>query len=188
MPEDDPSSQLMEEGHLRGVFHRLTVQDHRLLDALARRAAPQWVDRGFRLVTGAGGAVLTVGLSLVLIAVPGTRRLGLVAGMANLFSHLAVQTLKRMVVRARPSTRWPHVTALAAIPDQYSFPSGHAAAAMSVATPALLVEPLAGIPAMVLAFLVGASRVYLRVHYVTDVVVGQALGVAAAVLVHLSLS
>lgn len=176
-----------EEGYLRAVFHRLAVRDHRLLDALARREAPSWLDRGFRLVTHAGGATATVGLSLLLIALPATRHLGLVAGTANLLSHLAVQALKRVVVRARPSQRWPHVTALAAIPDNFSFPSGHAAAAMSLAMATMSLEPLAGIPALLGAFLVGASRVYLRVHYVTDVVVGQALGAGAALLVQVSL-
>jgi undecaprenyl-diphosphatase len=170
------------------MFHRLTVHDHRLLDALARREAPRWCDRGFRLLTHAGGASITVGISLALLLIPATRHLGLVVGIANLISHLAVQVLKRAVVRPRPSTILPEVTALAELPDHFSFPSGHAAAAMSLAMGTLLTEPLIGIPAMVVAFLVGASRVYLRVHYVTDVVVGQTLGAAAALLVHLSLA
>jgi membrane-associated phospholipid phosphatase len=58
---------------------------------------------------------------------------------------------------------------------------------MSLAMATLSLEPLAGIPALLGAFLVGASRVYLRVHYVTDVVVGQALGAGAALLVQVSL-
>jgi undecaprenyl-diphosphatase len=117
-----------------------------------------------------------------------TRHLGCVTGVANLLSHFVVQTLKRAVVRARPSTMQPHVTALAVIPDHFSFPSGHACAAMSVAVPALLAVPAIGAPALALAFAVGASRVYLRVHYATDVLVGQALGAAAAVVVHFTLS
>jgi undecaprenyl-diphosphatase len=178
---------MVEEGHLRGVLDRITIHDHRWLDALSRHEARPWADLGFRIVTLLGGAVVTVGITLVLIAVPATRHLGLVVGLANLGSHLAVQALKRLIVRPRPTTRWPHVTALAAIPDDFSFPSGHACAAMALATATLLLEPPAGIPAMALAFLVGASRVYLRVHYVTDVVVGQALGAGAALITALSL-
>jgi undecaprenyl-diphosphatase len=127
-----------------------------------------------------------VGLSVLLIVIPSTRHLGCVAGMANLLSHLMVQALKRTVVRPRPSTMLPHVTALVELPDHFSFPSGHACAAMSLAVATLLSAPLAGGPALVLAAAVGASRIYLRVHYVTDVVVGQALGAAAALAVHLS--
>lgn len=170
------------------MFHRLTAHDHRLLDAIARREAPRWCDRAFRLVTHAGGARITVGVSLALLFIPGTRHLGLVTGLANLLSHLLVQALKRTVVRPRPSIGLSGVTALAELPDHFSFPSGHAAAAMAIAMGVLLDQSTIGVAAMVLAFLVGASRVYLRVHYVTDVVVGQALGATAALLCHLSLS
>lgn len=156
--------------------------------SLAARAAPSWVDRGLRLVTHAGGATVTVALCLMLLALPSTRHLGLAAGMANLLSHLAVQALKRTVVRRRPTVALPHLTALAELPDHLSFPSGHSAAAMAIAASICLTEPLAGIPAVALALLVGASRVYLRVHYLTDVVVGQFLGATTAVLVTQSLS
>jgi undecaprenyl-diphosphatase len=158
------------------------------MDALTRREAPRWIDRGLRLVTHAGGATASIAISLLLLLNPGTRHLGLVAALANLFSHLLVQGLKRTVSRPRPSAVLPQVTALAAIPDHYSLPSGHACAAMALATSVLLAEPVIGIGALIVAALVGASRVYLRVHYPTDVVVGQALGAGTAVLVHVSLS
>ena len=170
------------------MLHRLTTRDQRWIDALSQREAPSWLDRGFRLVTHAGGASLTIGLTLVLLLIPSTRHLGTVAAVANLLSHLMVQALKRAVVRPRPSTRLPHVAALADIPDHFSMPSGHACAAMSLGVAVLCWQPWIGVPALLLAFAVGASRVYLRVHYPTDVVVGQVLGAAAATLVHLSLS
>jgi undecaprenyl-diphosphatase len=173
---------------LQQLFHRLGTHDQRLMASLAARAAPRWLDRGFRLITHAGGASFTVVLCLTLIALPSTRHLGLVAGMANLLSHLTVQLLKRAVVRRRPTEALPHLAALADLPDHYSFPSGHSCAAMAVAVPVLLADPLAGLLAVALALLVGASRVYLRVHYVTDVVVGQMLGASVAVLAVLSLA
>ena len=154
---------------------------------LAAREAPPWVDRGLRLVTHAGGATATVTLCLALLLVPATRDLGLVAGLANLLSHLLVQALKRAVVRRRPSVTLPHVAALASLPDHFSFPSGHACSAMAVAVPILLAVPIAGLPMLLLALAVGTSRVYLRVHYVTDVVVGQMLGATTALLVAQSL-
>jgi undecaprenyl-diphosphatase len=170
------------------MMHRLTDRDHRWIGALARREAPPWIDRGLRLVTHAGGATFTIGLSLLLVLIPSTRHLGFVAGLANLFSHLLVHALKRTVVRPRPSALLPHITALAKLPDHFSFPSGHAAASMSLAMAVLLLSPVVGTVALLLAFAVGASRVYLRVHYVTDVVAGQAIGAAAALLVQLSLA
>lgn len=188
MAQGDSPSRMDEEDYLRTMLHRLTVRDHRWIDALSRREAPRWIDRGFRLMTHGGGATFTIGLTILLLLIPTTRELGRVAAVANLLSHLLVQALKRTVVRPRPSTRMPNVTALADIPDQCSMPSGHACAAMSLAFATLWSLPAAGLPALALAVVIGASRVYLRVHYVTDVVVGQALGAAVATVVHLSLS
>jgi undecaprenyl-diphosphatase len=164
------------------------MQDERLLAALALREAPRWLDWILRVSTHAGSAVVTIGASLALLAASPTRRLGLMTGMANLLSHLVVQGLKRTVIRRRPAVRQPYIPALASSPDHYSFPSGHACAAMAVALPVLLDTPTAGLPLLGIALTVGASRVYLRVHYVTDVVVGQILGAVTALLVALSLS
>jgi undecaprenyl-diphosphatase len=156
--------------------------------ALAEREAPAWIDRSLRVVSHTGGGVFTVGLCLVLLLLPETRHLGAVAGGANLISHLLVQALKRTVVRRRPTVALPGIDALIGLPDHYSFPSGHACSAMAVAVSILAAEPLVGVPAMILALGVGISRIYLRVHYVTDVVVGQLLGATTALLVTQRLS
>jgi len=58
---------------------------------------------------------------------------------------------------------------------------------MTLAVTAICDHPLSGLPALGLALLVGASRVYLRVHYVTDVVVGQLVGAVTAAVVSLAL-
>lgn len=150
--------------------------------ALAEREAPAWIDRGLRLVTHAGGAAATVTACIVLLLIPATRHLGAVAGLANLISHLLVQALKRTVVRHRPTITLPHIPALTPFPDHFSFPSGHSCSAMAVAVPILLEEPLVGLPVLMLALAVGISRFYLRVHYLTDVVVGQMLGATTALL------
>lgn len=151
--------------------------------ALAEREAPAWIDRSLRLVTHAGGATATVSLCILLLLIPATRHLGAVAGFANLISHLLVQALKRTVVRSRPTIALPHLAPLTPFPDHFSFPSGHSCSAMAVAIPILLEGPLIGLPVLMLALAVGVSRFYLRVHYLTDVVVGQMLGATTALLV-----
>jgi undecaprenyl-diphosphatase len=93
-------------------------------------------------------------------------------------SHVGVQIMKRTVVRSRPSVHGDHA-ALVAEPDRFSFPSGHAAAAMSLALVYGLTFPALLLPLLAMAILVGFSRVRLAVHYPGDVLFGQLLAAAA---------
>jgi undecaprenyl-diphosphatase len=144
---------------------------------LASRRVPPWLDRAFRALTHLGGATATIAIGLLLAAFPATRLIGLTALIANTLSHTAAQILKRRFVRRRPHLVVTALRPLIPIPDAYSFPSGHSAAAVSVALSIALNLSLAiAVPVLALALLVAASRVYLRVHFVTDVVMGSLLG------------
>ena len=96
-------------------------------------------------------------------------------------SHLGVQLIKRTVSRPRPSRRetW---ASLVREPDKFSFPSGHSTAAMAVASAYALAFPELALPLVALAVLVGASRVFLGVHYPGDVLIGQLIAVATALM------
>ena len=123
----------------------------------------------------------TIGIGLALCLAGGhLAEIGRAALLANALSHLAVQILKRTVVRARPCDANGVPLALIDVPDPFSFPSGHIAASMAVAvTVAHAHPPLAPI-AIPAAALIGYSRVRLRVHHRVDVVAGAALGLAGA--------
>ncbi|MEO8199406.1 MAG: phosphatase PAP2 family protein [Gemmatimonadota bacterium] len=154
---------------------------------LSRRQVPRWVDGSLRIVTHLGGGGLSIAICLSFLAIPTCRHVGVLAALANLLSHFVVQLLKRTVVRSRPSIRLQHVVPLAALPDPWSFPSGHGCAAAAIGMTIALEWPIVTVPVLGLAAIVGASRVYLRIHYPTDVVVGQLIGGITALLVRLML-
>ena len=130
-----------------------------------------------RWLTHLGGARATIGAGLGLIAF-GDRAVGLAVIVALTLSHVAVQILKRAVARPRPCDANGRPLALVDLPDPFSFPSGHAAAATAVAGALSLAHPLAAPIVVPLAVLIAYSRVALRVHHIGDVIAGVALGAA----------
>lgn len=91
--------------------------------------------------------------------------------------------LKNLVARPRPCWIDPSVSLLIAVPRDFSFPSGHTLASAISATVLTLTDRRFAIPAIPLALLIGFSRLYLFVHFPSDVFFSLFLGVAIGVLV-----
>ncbi len=160
----------------------LDAHDRALGARLAAAARAPWALAAWRAVTHAGGATA---VTLVLLAMLGAggaaRAAGWRATAVVLLSHAAVQLVKRRVCRPRPALGAGCVARVGE-PDAFSFPSGHSAAAMGVALGLAALAPAWAGAFVALAMLVGLSRVVLGVHYVGDVLAGQALALAAAAL------
>jgi undecaprenyl-diphosphatase len=88
--------------------------------------------------------------------------------------------LKHAFARPRPPLVDPAVHPLVTVPHSYSMPSGHATTAFAAALAVGLVHPRLLKPLVALAALVAVSRVWLGVHYLSDVLAGAALGTAVA--------
>lgn len=85
--------------------------------------------------------------------------------------------LEPLVARPRPCDVDAAVQLLVARPTDFSFPSGHAAAAFATTSVLFLARSRWRIPAVILASLIAFSRLYLFVHYPTDVLGGALLGI-----------
>jgi undecaprenyl-diphosphatase len=105
------------------------------------------------------------------------------AGAALLAASLLSDQLKELAGRVRPSLADHGLSALVAVPGDASFPSGHATSAFAAAGVVAALHPRLRVPVLALAALVALSRVYLGVHYPSDVIVGAALGLAIAAVV-----
>jgi undecaprenyl-diphosphatase len=89
--------------------------------------------------------------------------------------------LKNAVLRIRPYERTEELDILCRPPKDYSFPSGHTAISFAAASYIFADgHPKSGAVALVYAGLVGLSRLYIGVHYPSDVLAGAAIGTACA--------
>ena len=90
--------------------------------------------------------------------------------------------IKPIFNRTRPYLANDDLILLIGAPMGSSFPSGHSISSFASATALFLRKKSAGIVALVFAFMIAFSRVFLFVHYFTDVLAGALLGILTAVL------
>jgi undecaprenyl-diphosphatase len=164
------------------MFESVLHVDRALFRAVAAVHSPA-ADVLMVLATEIGrtGAVFLV-LGLLAVAVrrsraPGFAQLALAIGLAGLVNdHL----VKPLAARDRPFVGQADVRVLGVRPDTHSFTSGHAALAAAGAAGLSAMWPAARTFAWILAALVAVSRVYVGVHYPSDVIVGFLIGLMVA--------
>lgn len=126
---------------------------------------------------GDGGA-LWIALALVLLLFPKTRRTGAAVALGLLLETLCCNgILKPLVARVRPYEVAPPAALLVPPLADFSFPSGHTGAAFAAASGLYFSKSPLWPPAAVLSVLMAFSRMYLYVHYPTDVAGGILLGI-----------
>lgn len=123
-------------------------------------------------------------ISGVLMLFPKTRKIGAASLAALLGSYLINNLwLKNLIARGRPFDCIPGLIPLIHKPEDFSFPSGHTGSSFAAAWVFYRNLPRRyGIPALILACLIGFSRLYLGVHYPSDVLAGMLIGIGIAYL------
>ncbi|MEG2378003.1 MAG: phosphatase PAP2 family protein [Clostridia bacterium] len=129
------------------------------------------------------GGFLWLIIALILILIPKQRKNGLFLllslGLALIIGSFII---KPLVARARPFLSNEAFHLLITAPRDFSFPSGHTLTSFAAAVTLFRVHRAAGISALVFAALVAFSRMYLYVHFPSDVLVGLILGISIGVL------
>ena len=127
-----------------------------------------------------------IAFTLILLLCRRTRKAGLAMAIA-LISYLVAGDfiLKPLFARPRPCDVNTAVTILVKRPHGHSFPSGHTASAFAAAFALWLQNRKLGVPALVLAAFIAFTRLYLYVHFPTDILGGVVLGLALGALASL---
>lgn len=134
----------------------------------------------FITTLGNSGAVW-IALAAVLLIIPKTRPVGVAVALALILDLITCNLMiKPLVARTRPYEINTAVELLINKPHDYSFPSGHSAASFAAASAMFFAgtKPRLWVPAVVLGALIAFSRLYLYVHFPTDVLGGIVLGIA----------
>lgn len=136
---------------------------------------------------GNGGAVWVV-TGIIMLFFHKTRKAGITLLLSLLIGWLlSTLMLKNLIARERPFNTFGATLNLDnllinAPSDRFSFPSGHTLSSFSASVVLLLVDKKIGIPALILAVLIAFSRMYLYVHFPTDIIGGIVLGIVFAVI------
>ena len=160
-----------------------------ILDWIQETMQCTFLDKTMPVVTLFGdGGVFWIGIAVLLLFFAKYRKTGFSMGMALVLGLVVCNiTLKPLVARIRPydfqlQEFGREISLLISAQHDFSFPSGHTIASFEACTVLLLHDKRMGIPATVLAILIAFSRLYLYVHYPTDVLVSLVLGIAFGLL------
>ena len=173
-----------------------TSFDLPILEWIQENVANGFLEFLMPIITIFGDAgIFWIACAAVMLIFPKTRKTGLAMGVALVMGLLGCNIcLKPLVARMRPLVYEVEKLGNSAAdllhsgqllvgkPSDFSFPSGHTIASFEAAGVLMLNNKKLGIPALVLAILIAFSRMYLFVHYPTDVLVSVVLGTLFAIL------
>ena len=159
-----------------------------ILDWIQANLKSDLLDTVMPIITLFGdGGVFWIVIAVLLLCIPKTRKIGLGMGFALLMGLVVCNiTLKPLVGRIRPYDLQEQLgVTIPLLTDRmhdYSFPSGHTIASFEASVVLLKNNKWMGIPAVILAVLIAFSRLYLYVHYPTDVIFSVFAGILFAFL------
>lgn len=165
------------------VLMNLAMLDGNLLLWIQEYVRQEWMTPFWTFVTSLGDVGwFWIAVSVLLLIPKSTRKVGVMAlisiGIGALITNVA---LKNLVARTRPYEVIEGLHLLIEPQSDFSFPSGHSCASFAAAMVYYRMFPKKyGVPAVVLAALIACSRLYVGVHYPSDVVVGVCIGVFSA--------
>ena len=152
---------------------------------LQEHVRTEWLTYIMKFFSFLGDAgILAIITCFVLLIIKKTRVTGITASLSLVINTIIVNIIiKPLAARPRPYDTFENLTILVRPLRDYSFPSGHSSASFAVAAVMLMLMPKKyGIPAVIVASLIAFSRLYVGVHYPTDVLTGILIGFITALI------
>lgn len=145
-----------------------------------------WLDSAmvfFSSLANHGEVWLAIGL--VFLCFAKTRKIGIAMLISITLSFIAGNLiLKNLIARSRPCWIDTGIELLIINPGDYSFPSGHTLVGFTSSVSIFLQQKKWGAAAFILASIIAFSRLYLFVHFPTDILGGIVLGTVVSFLVY----
>ncbi|MGM0499917.1 MAG: phosphatase PAP2 family protein [Bacillota bacterium] len=166
--------------------NRLIAADNQIFYYFQSKLKNSLIDKFFILITHLGGRhFLTLLTLFFIISKPNINpMLGWELAAVLISSHLFVHVLKRLINRKRPYKRLADVEYLIEPFESYSFPSGHTTASFAAAVTLSFTLSQLSILFIFTALTVGVSRIYLGVHYPSDILIGIIIALVFSVTIH----
>ena len=162
----------------RTLLSFIERRDYRLMRRVNHWRAPRWVRYGSLMATRLGDGWLWYALAPMILAFGGDLRYRALAtaSFAALTGILVFKGVKSVSHRRRPCDQEPHCWCTILPPDQFSFPSGHTITAFAIALSLGHLYPQIEPALLLMAASIGASRVLLGMHFLSDVLAGAVFG------------
>lgn len=170
---------------LQKIFEALAIAEGNLLLLIQEYLRYPIVDDVMLFITKLGDkGIIWIVLGIIFLIPRKTRRAALLSLLALVCAHLLCnEVLKDYVGRIRPYEVVTGLTSLIGPQSDYSFPSGHAMTSFAAAVVFFRHQRRRlGVPMLTLAILIAVSRLYIGVHYPSDVIIGAVLGTIIAAI------
>jgi len=167
---------------MRHLLMKLYTWERHLFQWINGRLHNRFLNFWLFYLTHLGGATGSIGISLLVLAfAPEPWKTTALQGLVALaVSHIPVAIAKKLYPRARPYLALPGTNTFHNPLKDHSFPSGHTTAIFAFTVPYMLAQPALAFILLPVACLVGFSRIYLGLHYPSDVLAGAIIGTTVA--------
>ncbi len=166
----------------KAVSYLLALDEKILLQLQDRIRRPK-LNVWMRRISALGnGGFLWLACAAILLCIPPVRSVGIVIVCAQVIGVVLTNgLLKHLVARHRPFYKLKRLKPLIKLPTDWSFPSGHTTSSVSASLLMVCMLPFyIGIPAVLMGAAIAFSRMYVGVHYPSDILGGAIMGALCA--------